>query len=49
MPLQDSVDECPLVMLEGFAVNDPIAGARAVTVTLALAVAFPPGPFTVNV
>jgi hypothetical protein len=42
---QVSVDDCPAVMLAGFAVNVIPGGAGAVlTVTVTLAVEFPPGP-----
>jgi hypothetical protein len=50
MPLHESVEDCPLLMLVGFALNDPIAGlAGAVTVMVALAVVLPPVPVAVSV
>lgn len=49
MPLHESVEDCPLVTLVGLAVNDPIAGAAALTVTVAVAVVVPPSPLAVRV
>jgi hypothetical protein len=52
IPLHESLDDCPFVMLDGLAANDPIVGAvggGAFTVTVAVAVTLPPSPVAVNV
>lgn len=50
MLFQEIVEDWPLLMLVGFALNDPIAGlAGAVTVMVALAVVLPPVPVAVSV
>ena len=49
IPLHDSVDDCPAVIVVGLAVNDPIVGAAALTVTVAVAVVLPPAPVAVSV
>jgi hypothetical protein len=49
--VQLSVDDCPVVIVDGFAANDPMttAGAIGLTVTVAVAVLVPPTPVAVNV
>jgi hypothetical protein len=49
IPLHDSVDDWPLVIVVGLAVNVPILGPAALTVTVADFVALPPDPVAVNV
>jgi hypothetical protein len=59
MPLHESLDDCPLVMLDGFTPNDPIAGAVGgvgpppdavpLTVTVAFAVVLALAPTAVSV
>ena len=49
IPLHDSVNEAPAVMVVGLAVNNPIVGAAALTVTVAVAVLLPPAPVAVSV
>ena len=46
---QFSVELCPASIDEGDAVNDEIAGPFCDTVTVAVALAVPPGPFAVAV
>ena len=48
IPLHDSVDEAPAVMVVGLAVNDPIVGAAAVTVNVTAALV-PPAVVIVTV
>jgi hypothetical protein len=52
MPLHASVDDPPRMNVGGVAPNDPTAGAvgaTAVTVTVAVCIALPPGPVAVSV
>ncbi len=49
IPLHESVDDCPLVIVDGLAENAPIVGAAAFTVTVAVAVLLPPAPVAVSV
>ena len=48
IPLHDSVDDCPALIVVGLALNAPIAGA-GFTVTVAFAVVLPPAPVAVSV
>ncbi len=49
MPLHESVDDWPLVIVDGLAEKEPIVGAAAFTVTVAVAVLLPPAPVAVSV
>ncbi|HEY7789859.1 MAG TPA: hypothetical protein VIC33_05065 [Vicinamibacterales bacterium] len=53
MPLQESVDDCPLVTVDGDASNEPMSGmgggGAAPTATLAVALTVPPAPVAVSV
>jgi hypothetical protein len=49
IPLQAKVADWPGAIVVGLAVNEPMVGAVALTVTLALAVLLPPVPVAVSV
>ncbi len=49
IPLHASVEDCPAVIVDGLAENDPMLGAAGSTVTVAVLVAVPPAPVAVSV